>query len=492
MGTGGASGTANSWAEYAATHHHEATVIGNFEAKNPNKYHHTGASASSVGSRMAGGYRGYSATDYVQQQQHQQQQQQSVAASGGHYGPTHSGGATAAGYGLYHPDGVQATPIQQSQSAAGAPGTHPGYDAYPHIVRNKYTSAVPSPGMHLPSSSRVDLMYNERSQRYVSGYGTGSGYMPSSGAVGNAGTAPGTGSSTHGTYYTQMGPTKSMMNPTMEYYGNSFTKQLQSSSHPHHHAATNPYIPPNRMAYASQSAASYHPHPSHPTHPHAHPHHHVPHPHHKSAVSGYGYTTSANGTVPASYEDPYHQRAMSGRVPLPHPYTTDPHHLQTGSGSYGVAPGSAGSYHHQVQTQMGYPNPKLTFSKNLNDFYTPNVTSGSVPQHYGGAPPTGLTHSSHYGMKYGAQPVVPSQKHAGVNGGATGVPTTMSQTSRKSSSSCYFDTPSPVIDINHPLIDLEEQINSVKILKSAFFFLLSLQMMVAPLFYLHFHVAFVR
>ena len=32
VGTGGASGTANSWAEYAATHHHEATVIGNFEA----------------------------------------------------------------------------------------------------------------------------------------------------------------------------------------------------------------------------------------------------------------------------------------------------------------------------------------------------------------------------------------------------------------------------------------------------------------------------
>uniref|UniRef100_A0A182MC73 Uncharacterized protein n=1 Tax=Anopheles culicifacies TaxID=139723 RepID=A0A182MC73_9DIPT len=460
-GTGsGTSGTAGSWAEYA-THHHEASVIGNFEAKNPNKYHHTASGATTAGSRMSGGYRYASATDYGTQPV--------PPGTTGHYVPSHTGGA-GAGYGLYHPDGVQATPIQQSQQA-GAPGAHAGYDAYPHIVRNKYSGSGPPPGMHLSSGSRVapshaDLMYNERSQRYVGSYGTGNTYMPSSAssAGGGVGGVAGTGTTNagHAAYYTQMGPTKGMNNSGMDYYGSTYSKQL-SSSHPHH-TPNNPYIPPNRMAYASQTSAGYHPHPSHPAH------HHVPHPHHKSAVGGYGYT-SANGSI-TSYDDPYHQqRSMSGRVPLAHPYTTDPHHHQSAPGSTPYGATSAGSYHHQVQGPMGYPNPKLTFSKNMNDFYTPNVTSTNVAQHYGAHPgsmqPANLGHAGHYGMKYSSQPIAPQQKHPG--GGATlgpgGVPASLGQQNRKSSS-CFFDTPSPVIDINHPLIDLEEQINSVKILKS--------------------------
>uniref|UniRef100_A0A182IY68 Uncharacterized protein n=1 Tax=Anopheles atroparvus TaxID=41427 RepID=A0A182IY68_ANOAO len=364
-GTPGSTGTSGTggggWSEYATTHHHhEASVIGNFEAKNPNKYHHSTTPGAGVGGRVTGGYR--YASEYLPSQQGQ------PGGMTAHY-PT---GGAGAGYGLYHPEGVQATPISPQTQPPSAGAAHPGYDPYPHIVRNKYPSGGGGQPPHMASGSRPtpmashpDLMYNERSQRYVNSYATGSLYMPSAGTAGSTGASGGA----HGTYHSQMGPGKGMMNPGMDYYGNSFVKQL-SSHHPHH-AAPNPYIPPNRMAYATQQSASYHPHPGH--------HHGVALAHHKSVSGSYGYGSS-NGAV-ASYEDPYHQRAMGARVPLPHPYPTDAHHQQqsTNAAPYGTtAPPS--SYHHQVQAGMGYPNPKITFSKTMNDFYTPNMAPSGTAQ----------------------------------------------------------------------------------------------------------------
>uniref|UniRef100_A0AAG5CX74 Uncharacterized protein n=2 Tax=Anopheles atroparvus TaxID=41427 RepID=A0AAG5CX74_ANOAO len=186
-GTPGSTGTSGTggggWSEYATTHHHhEASVIGNFEAKNPNKYHHSTTPGAGVGGRVTGGYR--YASEYLPSQQGQ------PGGMTAHY-PT---GGAGAGYGLYHPEGVQATPISPQTQPPSAGAAHPGYDPYPHIVRNKYPSGGGGQPPHMaggsrptPMASHPDLMYNERSQRYVNSYATGSLYMPSAGTAGSTG-----------------------------------------------------------------------------------------------------------------------------------------------------------------------------------------------------------------------------------------------------------------------------------------------------------------
>ncbi|XP_058816131.1 uncharacterized protein LOC131679417 [Topomyia yanbarensis] len=372
-------GVNHGWAASAATSHsgvsadfgHENTIISNFEAKNPNKYH-------------------TNRTNYRYQQDFVQPPSQQ-AQTATHY--QHN-------YGLYHPEGAQATSIPQPN------GNH-GYEPYPHIVRGKYTSLDEanrygrSHQHHSTGHSQVhhDLVYNDRS-RYANSF------------------AGGYGPPTPGYYPTAQPTNKNILNPNVEYFNNGYIKQMQSMGH---HAAS-PYVP------------------TRPTYPHQ-----------GTTMHGYhqqGYHLNHQPT----YDDPYHHRT---RVPtMPH-HMNDPHSQQPYA-----------NYPNHVGTHAYPPNHKLTFSKTTNDFYTPNIHPHpynnplSHPQ-----TPTTVRHTPHYSIKYTSQTIVPPHNQSKPISHSS-MPVAGQQPPQKSSNSCYFDTPNPIIDMNHPLVDLEEQINSVKILKT--------------------------
>ncbi|XP_055540368.1 uncharacterized protein LOC129727027 [Wyeomyia smithii] len=359
-----AGGTSHSIGDF----NHENTIISNFEAKNPNKYHTNRA-------------------NYRYQHDFVQPNQQPQAAT--HY--QHN-------YGLYHPEGAQATPIQQ-------PNGHYGYEPYPHIVRGKYssleeTSRYGRNHQHISakhSQTYPDHMYNERS-RYPNNFT--SGYVAS---------APG--------HYPAAQPSKNILNPNVEYYNTGYIKQMQAMNH---HAA-NAFVS-NRPTYPHQASA-------------------LPNYHHQN------YHLSHQPT----YEDPYHHRA---RVPSMSHHLNEPHLQQ----SYPNYP------NHVANLPVYPPNHKLTFSKTSNDFYTPNIHQN--PYNNPLSHPTAQTvhHAPQYNIKYTSQTIVPPMNQPKTVGHA--MPPTSHQPSQKSANNCYYDTPNPIIDMNHPLVDLEEQINSVKILKT--------------------------
>ncbi|EAT43547.1 AAEL005044-PA [Aedes aegypti] len=374
-------GASHSWAGNGTTSHTatgefalDSSVISNFEAKNPTKYH-------------------TSRSSYRYQQDYGQPSQQAQPTTA-HY--QHN-------YGLYHPEGAQATPIQQ-------PNGHHGYEPYPHIVRSKYPVMEEvnrygrSHQVHSTthSQSHHDLMYNERS-RYSNNFP--SGYIPPAA----------------GYHYQTAQPTsKTVLNPNVDYFNSNYIKQVPPLNA---HQASH-YIP-SRTAYSHQN----------PTIPGYH--------HHQSYALNH---------APA-YEDPYRHR--SRHHTLQHHYS-DGHHGQQAYPNY-PAPGANLAYPH---------NQKLSFSKSINDFYSPNVPTNTT-HHYPNplSNPTAPTvhHAPHYGIKYTSQTIVPPMTQPK----PSNHPVPTSQPAQKPTHNSYYDTPNPVIDMNHPLIDLEEQINSVKILKSS-------------------------
>ncbi|XP_062542500.1 uncharacterized protein LOC134210468 [Armigeres subalbatus] len=225
-----------------------------------------------------------------------------------------------------------------------------------------------------------------------------------------------------GAYYPTAQPTnKAVLNPSVDYFNSNYIKQVPPLNA---HQASH-YIP-SRSAYSHQSTTipGYHHHQNYP-------HNHTP-----------------------QYEDPYRHRSRHHTIQ--HHYS-DGHHGQQSYPNYPV-PGANLAYSH---------NQKLSFSKSMNDFYTPNVQNANPTHHYPNPLPNPTTptvhHAPHFGIKYTSQTIVPpmtQQKPLNHH-----VPTT--QSSQKTANNCYYDTPNPVIDMNHPLVDLEEQINSVKILKSS-------------------------
>ncbi|XP_053696981.1 uncharacterized protein LOC128744183 [Sabethes cyaneus] len=358
-----ASGTSHNVGDFS----HENTIISNFEAKNPNKYHTNRA-------------------NYRYQQDFVQSNQQPQTAT--HY-PQHN-------YGLYHPEGAQATSIQQ-------PNGHYGYEPYPHIVRGKYPSMEEASRygrnhQHISanhSQTHPELMYNERS-RYPNNFT--SGYVPP---------APG--------HYPTAQPSKNILNPNVEYFNSGYIKQIQAMNH---HAA-NPYVS-NRPTYPHQASA-------------------LPNYHHQNYHLG-------------AFEDPYHHRT---RVPNISHHINEPH-LQQHYPNY---------TNHVPNLPVYPPNHKLTFSKTTNDFYAPNIQQNpySNPLSHPTAP--SVHHAPQYNIKYTSQTIVPPHNQPKIHGYSI-PPTASQQPTQKATNSCYYDTPNPVIDMNHPLVDLEEQINSVKILKT--------------------------